>query len=452
MTKDLTKGFPAKLIVSFTIPLLIGNIFQQFYSMADTLIVGRTIGVDALAGVGSTGSLSFLILGFAIGVTTGLSIIIAQRFGAKDEKGLRRSYATCLVISLVLGVVLTVLAVVFSRQILVLMQTPEEIIDHAYAYIIVIFAGTIANIMFNLFSNVIRALGDSKTPLYFLIFACILNIGLDFLFILFFHMGVAGAGFATIISQALSALLCLQYIKKKLPILKLTREDFRITGWDVKQHARVAFPMGFQMSIIAIGAVLLQFVLNGLGATAVAGFTAAQKVDQVATLPMNSFGATMSTYAAQNYGAGKIDRIKKGVFQCTLISLSFSIVTGAINFFFGHNLAGFFVSENAGQVLSYAQTYLQINGAMYWALALLFIYRFTLQGLGESVIPTVAGIMELIMRAGAALFLVAPLGFTGVSMASPLAWVGASIPLAIGYFMTIKRLETNQKNRQNKEQ
>ncbi len=325
------------------------------------------------------------------------------------------------------------------------MRTPAEIIDHAHAYIIVIFAGTIANMMFNLFSNVIRALGDSKTPLIFLIVACLLNIGLDFAFILFFKMGVAGAGWATIISQGLSAFLCYMYIRKKLPILKLSREDFRITGWDIKQHSRVAFPMGFQMSIIAIGAVTLQFVLNGLGATAVAAFTAAQKVDQVATLPMNSFGSTMSTYSAQNYGAGKIDRIKKGVFQCTLISVVFSIVMGAVNFFLGYNLTGLFVSQDAGEVLAYAQTYLRINGAMYWVLALLFIYRFTLQGLGQSMIPTLAGVMELVMRAGAAIFLVAPLGFAGVSMASPLAWIGATIPLAWGYFTTIKKMEKRKK-------
>lgn len=311
----MTSGNPAKLIVMFTIPLLIGNIFQQLYSMADTLIVGRTIGVHALAAVGCTGSISFLILGFAMGVSSGLSIITAQKFGASDERGVRRSVVTGALISLAVTVILTAISVPLARQILQWMRTPEEIIDDAYKYIVVILMGIIASMLFNFLSNIIRALGDSRTPLFFLIIACIVNIILDFTFILLLKMGVAGAAWATIFSQLLSAFMCLLYIRKNLPILHLSREDWEVSWIDFKQHLRIALPMGFQMSIIAIGAVVLQFVLNGLGAVAVAAFSAAQKIDQIANQPMNSFGMTMATYAAQNYGAGKIDRIKKGYYN-----------------------------------------------------------------------------------------------------------------------------------------
>lgn len=440
MTKKMTEGSPAKLIVMFTIPLLIGNIFQQLYSMVDTLIVGRTLGVHALAAVGCTGSISFLILGFAMGVSAGLAIITAQRFGAKDEAGVRRSVATGAWISLGVTAVLTVLSVPLARKILELMRTPPEIIDSAYDYIVVIFWGIIASMLFNFLSNIIRALGDSRTPLLFLIIACILNIILDFALILIAKMGVAGAAWATIIAQMASAVMCLWYIKKKLPILHLTKDDWRVSGWDIGQHLKVSMPMGFQMSIIAIGAVVLQFVLNGLGSVAVAAFSAAQRIDQIAAQPMNSFGTTMATYGAQNYGAGRIDRIKKGVFQCCLISVGFSIVMGLVNIFAGYQLAGLFVGSGETGVQSMAQTYLQINGAMYFVLALLFIFRFTLQGLGKGFMPTVAGIMELVMRTFAAIFLTTSIGFAGACWASPLAWIGACIPLAAAYFVTIHKL------------
>lgn len=446
MTKKMTEGSPAKLIVMFTIPLLIGNIFQQLYSMVDTLIVGRTLGVNALAAVGCTGSINFLILGFAMGVSAGLAIITAQRFGAKDEKGVRRSVASGAWISLMVTVVLTAVSVPMTRKILELLNTPPEIIDGAYDYIVIIFWGIIACMLFNFLSNIIRALGDSRTPLLFLVIACVLNIILDFAFILGGGMGVAGAAWATIISQMVSALLCLWYIKKKLPILHLTKDDWKASAWDLKQHFRISMPMGFQMSIIAIGAVVLQFVLNGLGSAAVAAFSAAQRIDQIAGQPMNSFGTTMATYAAQNYGAGRIDRIKKGVLQCSLISVGFSIAVGLLNIFAGYQMAGFFVGAGEETVQSMAQTYLQINGAMYFVLALLFIFRFTLQGLGKGVMPTVAGVMELIMRTFAAVYLTAAVGFAGACWANPLAWAGACIPLAAAYFLTMRRLSAGNGN------
>lgn len=446
MTKNMTEGNPAKLIVLFTIPLLIGNIFQQFYSMADTVIVGRTIGVNALASVGCTGSITFLILGFAGGLSSGLAIITAQRFGAGDEKGVRRSVAAGVLISLFVTVLLTAIAVPSTRMILELMKTPVEIIDGAYDYVVVIFWGIAASMLFNLLSNIIRALGDSRTPLIFLVIACILNIVLDFAFILIFGMGVEGAAWATVISQFVSGFLCIAYIKKKLPILHLDRDEWAINKWELQIHSKVAFPMAFQMSIIAIGAIVLQFALNGFGAVPVAAFTAAQKIDQIATQPMNSFGTTMATYAAQNYGAGKYDRIKKGVVQCGIISISFSILMGLINIFAGYQLTGFFVGTGAAEVLELAQTYLIINGSLYFILAILFICRYTLQGLGQGLIPTIAGIMELIMRIFAAIILADLIGYAGVCWSNPLAWIGACIPLVIALVFTMKKMGNRQKD------
>lgn len=444
MTKDLTRGNPLKLIFFFTIPLLIGNLFQQFYSMADTLIVGRTLGVNALAAVGCTGGITFLILGFAQGVTAGLSIITAQRFGAEDAAGVRRSFTTSILISAVTTVVLTAVSVPLAHTILRLLNTPAEIEEQAYEYIIVILAGIVASMLFNLLSNIIRALGDSRTPLFFLIIASIINIVLDFVFILNFHMGVAGAGYATVLAQLISCACCIVFIAKKLPILHLHRQDWKVTRQDLAAHARVAFPMGFQSSIIAIGTLILQTALNGLGSTSVAAYTAASKVDQLAIMAMMSFGMTMATYAAQNYGAGKMDRIRKGVRQCLMISVGLSVVMAFVNIVFGKYLVHLFVEDAAG-VIDLAQVYLIINSSCYFILAVLFVIRYTLQGLGKSFVPTFAGIMELVMRTVAALALVGPFGFAGASASNPLAWLGSTIPLCISYILTMRRAAAAEK-------
>lgn len=440
MTRDLTTGRPAKLILLFTIPLLIGNIFQQFYSMADTLIVGRTISVEALASVGCTGSIVFLVLGFAQGLTSGLSIITARRFGADDHEGMRRSVAAGMYISIAVTVLLTVVAVPMTRIILTRMQTPPELMENAYRYLVIIFAGTAASVLFNLLSNLIRAVGDSKTPLMFLVIACILNIILDFVLILVFSMGVAGAAVATVIAQLASGLLCLLYIRKRFPVLWLSKEDFRVSRPEILQHLKIALPMAFQMSIIAIGAIMLQFALNGLGSVAVAAYTAAQRIDMMATQPMMSFGTTMATYTAQNYGAGKYHRIRQGVRQCSAMSIGFSIAVGIVMILAGGSLVSIFVGSGQTEVLNLAKSYLRINGSLYWILAMLFIFRFTLQGLGKTFVPTIAGIMELIMRAVAAIFFAQLYGFIGAVSANPLAWIGAWVPLTIAYLLTSRRL------------
>lgn len=444
MAKDMTSGKPIKLIWNFTIPLLIGNLFQQLYNMADTFIVGRTIGVHALASVGSTGSIIFLILGFANGLTAGLAIPLAQRYGAKNYSGVKRSFYVSILISAVVAILLTILSMVFCRQILEIMQTPVEIIDGAYDYLMVIFAGIFSSMAFNLLSNIFRSIGDAKTPLYFLVIACIMNIILDVVFIAGFGMGVEGAGYATVLSQIFSALACIIYIWKKIPILRLNSKDFVAESSDVKEHVRISFPMAFQSSIIAIGAIIIQITLNQLGATAVAAYTAAQKIDQVAILPMMSFGVTMATFVAQNYGAKKYDRIWRGVRDCIKLSLTFAISVGIILNLFSPIFIRAFVGVGHEEVVELGAIYFITNGTMYSLLSLLFIYRYTLQGVGKTFTPTVAGIMELFMRAFAAVVLSNLYGYTGATMANPLAWLGSLIPLMIAYYLFKNKFPAEQ--------
>ncbi|TLQ06899.1 MATE family efflux transporter [Marinilactibacillus psychrotolerans] len=447
MKKDMTTGSPMKLILSFTVPLLIGNLFQQFYNMADSYIVSQTVGVEAFSAIGSTTSLQFLIIGLAIGLTAGLSVITAQRFGRKDEEALRKNLAASVVISIVIAIILTLLTTTFTEEILTLMQTPEETYQYAYNYLNVIFWGIGATLLFNLLANLLRALGDSKTPLYFLILTSILNIILDYVLILYFDMGIRGASVATVISQIVSSILCLIFIWKKVPLLRIHKEDWTFNWPEYKEHLRIGLPYGFQYSIIAIGAVAITVTLNKLGANAVAAFTAAQKIDTVAMLPLQSFGVTMSTYAAQNYGARKLNRIWYGVNQAIKLSLSYSIIIGIVLLIWGRQLALLFVGAGASaEVISMIQQFFLTNSTLYAILSLLFIYRHTLQGLGNSLAPTVAGIGELVARAGAATLLSIPFGFLGAALSNPLAWIAALIPLALAYYSTRRSLSGRVSN------
>lgn len=440
MTKNLTEGNPAKLIFFFTMPLIAGNIFQQLYAFVDTLLVGRFLGVEALAAVGCTGSLMFFMIGFVIGLTTGFSIYTGQRFGANDEEGVRRSAAVCIVLSVVSSIILTVFGTLFCRTFLIWMQTPTEILDDATKFISIVYGGISITVMFNMLSNLIRALGDSRTPLYFMILATVINIILEVLFILVFGWGVSGAAAATVTAQLLSNLFCILYIVKKLPILHIRREDWHLSKKILWEHLKVGLPMGFQASIIAIGAVILQIALNHLGPIAVAAYAAAQKVDAIAVMPMMSFGMAMAAYTAQNYGAKKIDRIEKGVNQCMLMSGAFSIMVGLFTIFCGSYIMYMFVGDGQQQVIDYGQMYLTVNGVNYVILSLLFVYRYTLQGLGQNMVPTIAGVMELFMRAGAAIVLVDNFGYIGACFANPMAWIGACLPLAVAYYITRRGL------------
>lgn len=440
MTKDMTKGSPVRLILTFSIPLLIGNIFQQFYSMVDTIIVGRFVGVQALAAVGSTGSVSFLVIGFIMGITGGFSVLVAQRFGANDEEGVKKAVASATILSLIATVIITIVSVALVKPLLSAMNTPSDIIADATKYITIVFSGTCAVLAYNMISGILRALGDSKTPLYFLIVASVLNIILDLVFIINFNMGVAGAAYATVISQGLAALLCFIYSVKRFKILRLEKRHFKLEKSYIKTHLNIGIPMALQFSLTAIGTIILQGALNVFGSTVIAAFTAASKVEQLIIQPAVTFGITMATYSGQNLGAGRIDRIKDGVKKCSMISIIFAIV-GAIGVMtLGDNFVSLFISDKDPEVISYAMQYLNTAALFFIPLVLIFIYRNTLQGIGKGFIPMMAGVFELVARATVAFTLPGVIGYTGICLASPAAWLSASIPLGVTYFITIKKM------------
>lgn len=443
--RDLTQGKPLTLILMFTMPLFIGNLFQQLYNFSDVLIVGQTLGVKPLAAVGSTSSLNFLIIGCANGLTAGFSIVTAQRWGAKDYKGIRQSFATSIIFSLLVTIVLTALSLIFLDPIMHLMSTPASIYADAKRFISVIFTGIFASVAFNMLSNEIRALGDSRTPLYFLIIGTVVNVILELLFIIKFHWGVAGAGWATVLSQVFASALCVVYIAKRVPVLHFGLEDLKRVKAEFTNHARYGLPMAFQTSIIAIGSIVLQSALNSLGEHAVAATTAASKIDQLAILPMMSFGITMATYTAQNIGAAKFERIIKGVRQALTASISFSVLVGVLIIVFGQQLVMLFIGHQDMRALALSQTYFNVVGSSYWILAILFIVRYTLQGLGQSLVPTLAGVAELVMRSFAAIVLARYFQYFGACLASPLAWLGSTLVLISSYVAAIKLLHKMQR-------
>lgn len=439
-TKDLTTGSPAKLIFYFTLPLLAGNVFQQLFGAVDTLIVGRFLGVEALAAVGCTGALMFLMLGFVMGMTSGFSIYTGQRFGAKDFAGLRYSVIVCVILSLIASVILSVIGVTYCRELLELMQTPPEIIDGAYSFISIIYGGVIGFIMIQMQTNLIRALGDSKMPTVIQAVTLSINILLEPVAIILLGLGIPGAAGATIVSLIIGNIICFFYIKFKVPLLHIKKEDWKFDKFVILEHLRIGLPMAFQSSIIAIGAVVLQMALNNLGPIAVASFAAAHRVDGIAVMPMMSFGVAIAAYTAQNFGAKKFARISEGVKKTVMMSCGFSIFVAIFNIVFGADIIRLFVGEGQEQIVEYGRLFLITNGVCYWMLALLFIFRFTLQGLGKSFVPTVAGAMELIMRIAAAIFLVDYWGYFGACLANPMAWLGAAVPLTFAFYITHRNL------------
>ncbi|MGI5894711.1 MAG: MATE family efflux transporter [Candidatus Merdivicinus sp.] len=440
MVKDLTEGKPLKLILMFSLPILLGCLFQQFYSMADTIIVGKCIGVQALAAVGSTGSLNFLILGFATGICSGLSIPISQYFGAKDFDRVRQCAANSLYVVAAVTLFLTAITMLFTRQILELMQTPSDIFEGAYNYIIVIFAGMGVTLLYNLLSGILRALGDSKTPLYFLVISSLLNIVLDLLFIQVIGMNVEGAAYATVISQAVSALLCLFYIIWKFPILRLHRQDWTFNWGHIYRMLGIGIPMGLQFSITAVGSIILQSAVNTLGSGAVAAISAASRVQMILTQPLETLGVTSATFSGQNLGALKLRRIQTGIRQTIWVGLAYSVVGFFIGHFAGQQLALLFLDASETTILQQVELFLFINGLAFPLLSVLLIYRNALQGLGFAVPAMAAGLFELIGRALVAFCLVGVFGFPAVCLANPAAWIAADILLIPVYFIAINRL------------
>ena len=435
---DMTTGSPMKIIFNFTLPIFIGNVFQQFYNMADAVIVGKFVGNKALAAVGSTGTIMFLIYGFVVGMTAGFTVLTAQKFGAGDMPAMRRTVVGASFLSLVVGLVLTAAFMVFMKPWLVLMHTPEDIFADAYAYIMIISAGILAQMLYNLLASILRALGNSKVPLYFLILAALLNIVLDLVLIIVFHMGAAGAAVATVISQGISGVLCLFYIIRKVPLLRLTRDDRHLSGDLLRTQIRIGIPMALQYSITAVGTMMVQSALNILGSTLVAAYTAAGKIEQIVTQAYVAMGTTMATYGAQNMGAGDVSRIRQGFKASTIIGVIYAIVSAALVMTVGKYMTYLFVSEDVALIMDSVNTYLICVGIFFIPLAIVNIYRNGIQGLGYGLLPMMAGVAELVGRGVVAVIAAGQKSYLGVCLASPAAWVLASLLLIGMYYYVVK--------------
>ena len=431
---DMTSGSPMKIILWFTLPIFIGNVFQQFYNMADAVIVGKFVGNNALAAVGSTGTIMFLINGFVIGMTAGFTVLTAQKFGAGDERGIRKSVTGAAWLSLIVGLILTAAFMVFMKPLLTLMNTPADIFDDAYAYIMIISGGILAQMLYNLLASILRALGNSRVPLYFLILSAVLNIVLDLVFVIVFQMGAAGAAVATIISQGVSGLLCLVYIGKKVQLLRMTKEDWKPQTTLLSAQLKVGIPMALQYSITAIGTMMVQSSLNILGSTLVAAYTAAGKIEQVVTQAYIAMGTTMATYGAQNMGAGDVPRIRQGFKACTIIGIVYSFIAAAFIMTAGKYMTYLFVSEDVGTIMNSVDIYLKCVGIFFIPLAVVNIYRNGIQGLGYGLLPMTAGIAELIGRGVVAVIAAGQRSYLGVCLASPAAWILAGGLLIVMYY------------------
>ena len=435
---DMTTGSPMKIIFNFTLPIFIGNVFQQFYNMADAVIVGKFVGNKALAAVGSTGTIMFLIYGFVVGMTAGFTVQTAQKFGAGDMPAMRRTVVGASFLSLVVGLVLTAAFMVFMKPWLVLMHTPEDIFADAYAYIMIISAGILAQMLYNLLASILRALGNSRVPLYFLILAALLNIVLDLVLIIVFHMGAAGAAVATVISQGISGVLCLFYIIRKVPLLRLTRDDRHLSGDLLRTQIRIGIPMALQYSITAVGTMMVQSALNILGSTLVAAYTAAGKIEQIVTQAYVAMGTTMATYGAQNMGAGDVSRIRQGFKASTIIGIIYAVVSAVLVMTVGKYMTYLFVSEDVALIMDSVNTYLICVGIFFIPLAIVNIYRNGIQGLGYGLLPMMAGVAELVGRGAVAVIAAGRKSYLGVCLASPAAWILASLLLIGMYYYVVK--------------
>lgn len=444
MTRDMTSGSPIRQILSFCIPLLIGNLFQQFYNLADSIIVGQMLGTDAFAAVGSTGSLNFLVLGFALGVCSGFTIPISQSFGAGDMAAVRRRCGQSIWLCLITAVLITSVTFFATGWILHLTNTPPSLYDDAYAYIFVIFMGTGATILYNMSASVLRALGDSRTPLYFLIAAAIVNILLDIAFMGPLGMGVEGAAYATVIAQLLSGSACLIFIRCKVPLLRLTRQDLQPHLREMLHIAGVGVPMGLQFSITAIGSVTMQSAVNSLGDAAVAAASAGGKINVVVCAPMETLGLSMATYCGQNLGAGRIDRIRTGMRQVFRIGLVYCVAALFVAYFFTPAIARLFITTTDTYVIALTHHFMMILTISYVTLLIIFLFRNSLQGMGFSNSAMLAGVAEMVARVAAAFTLVRLWGFTGVVLGHVAAWILADAVLLPLYFRKTRRLQQQQ--------
>ena len=439
MTKDLTKGSPMRLLLSFGIPILFGFLFQQLYNVVDTAIVGQTLGGNALAAVGSTSSINFLVVGFTTGVCGGFAIPIAQQCGARNDRELRRYVTGSLWLCIIVGLMLTAATVALCGNILTLMDTPQDIYHRAWLYIVTIFAGMPGYFLYNMCAGILRSLGDSRTPVIWLVAASLLNVVLDIVCIVTFHMDVFGAAFATIFSQYVAGFGCLVRLCRGFPVLKMEKGDWAWDGKRIRVLCSMGLPMGLQYSITAIGSILIQAAVNHLGTSYITAVTAASKVHLFLACPFDAMGSAMATYGGQNVGAQKWDRLHQGTRACVLLGVIYSILSLGIVWFFGDFLAALFLDAEAMSLMPLVRQYLLIVTAFSVPLALVNILRFMIQGMGFSPIATLAGALEMIGR-GAMAYLTPALGYMAACFASPVAWLLADVFLIAAYFLCCRHL------------
>lgn len=441
-TQNMTEGRPLKLIFALAIPLMLGNVFQQLYTVMDTLIVGRTLGVDSLAALGSTDWVVWLILGIVTGFTQGFSILMAQDYGAGNICHLKKGIAHSIALSAFWSVTLTILSLIAGKPLLRFLQTPEEILPMSVIYMYIIFLGIPVIMAYNLLAAILRALGDGRTPLIAMIIASVINIILDLVFIITFKMGVAGAALGTVCAQLTAGLICFSALRKT-EFLKLSKEDFALESTLINKLMYLGVPVAFQNMVIAVGGMVLQFVVNGFGVLFIAGYTAANKLYGILEMAAISYGYAMITYVGQNLGAGKYMRIKKGVHTGVLAGIVTSLIISAVMLIFGRTIVGAFITgtpNEIAQTCEIAFRYLAIMSIFLSTLYLLHVYRSALQGMGNTVMPMVSGIAEFVMRVGAAITLPALIGGDGIFIAEVLAWTGADVILITSYYIILKKI------------
>jgi len=440
MAKSMTEGRPLKLILQFTLPLLAGNIFQQTYNMIDAAVVGRYLGTKALAAVGASSSVQFLVMGFCIGICCGFGIPVAQRFGAKDYNAMRSCIFHAGLLSAVSALVLAVSCSFLCPAILHMLSTPGDIYQEAYRYLLILFTGIPFTILYNLLSGILRAAGDSKTPFMFLVFSVILNIVLDLLCIMVFGRGCAGAAAATITAQAASGILCFVYMWKKFPIFKLSKKDCKVKGSILRHMVSMGVPMGLQYSVTAIGSMVMQSANNGLGSVYVSGFTAGMRIKQFAMCPFDAVATAVSTFCSQNLGAGKTARIKKGFREGIITGVLYGLCAGTVLIFFGGKLSEIFISASETKVLAASAKYLRCLGFFYWALGILNVSRMTVQGIGYPGRAIFSGVVEMFARIAVSKIFVPVYGFTAICFADQTAWVSAILYIVPVYFICLKKI------------
>lgn len=440
MTKSMTEGKPFQLILQFALPLLIGNLLQQTYNIIDAAIVGRVLGTEALASVGASSSVQFLVLGFCTGICSGFGIPVAQRFGARDYDGMRNYIFHGLFLTGIAAVLLTCVCSILCPQILHILSTPDNIFEGAYQYLLILFLGIPFTLLYNLLSSILRSVGDSRTPFFFLAFSTVLNVALDLFCILVLKWGVAGAAAATITAQAVSGILCLVFIIRRVELLHLSSKNCRVKGRAVGTMLVMGIPMGLQFSITAIGSMVMQSANNGLGSVYVSGFTAALRIKQFVMCPFDAIANAVSVFCGQNLGAGRADRIRKGIWEGLGVSVAYGICAGIVLIFGGRMLSQLFVSGTATEVLDAAAKYLRCLGFFFWCLAILNVCRLSTQGLGYSGRAVLSGVMEMFARIIVSVFFVKSYGFTAICFADQTAWIAACCYIVPTCFWCVRKV------------